>query len=484
MKRSAASFFGRAGTRALVIAAIISASAALSVTSATLSIRPNAPPAPPEPVCPVGYNFTHGECTVIAPPTTCPDGYLYSEGECVLKESPTPEPIPDVTPAPDPDPTADPIPDPIPDPEPEPDPTPSVIPFGELHGVNYIDRILVRNEGANATPVRPGQVDKLVEKAKESGFNVFRVPVAWESYVDNKATFLKELDYLVSTANKHEIYVWIVFFQYDASSHWPWKVSPFGVGFPKYVVSCYQPIKDYEMDLEIREFWDDYYSNKVRDSSNSCKRTLDVWTLQAGFMEDIINVVDKYPNLIGYELINEPHVWKDSHYDRLGDLHTWFAKELRKSTDKVLIFTRETTHGLKSDGTVYLRKPDLQYKILPKDPAKNVMFSPHLYDLNEIEKHVSQWKELKKKWASMGYDVKISVGEWAAKPPQLTKGKAVTQQNIDRFVSVWEREGWMHTYWAYGGFADGEGRVLVEYSGDLTSAGEYLAKAITKYYDD
>ena len=491
MKRSAGSFLGSAGTRALVLAAILSASAALTVTAATSSFKPSNPPIPPEPDCPAGYNSTSGDCIPVVPPITCaegyhlegescipdipscPAGYVYSGAQCVLK---TPDDSPDPQPTPDPEPTPD------PDPEPRPDPVPS-IPLAELHGVNFIDRLLDRNEGGKRTAVQPDYVDRFVAKAKESGFNVLRIPVRWEGYVDNKDNFLEELEYLVKTANDHDIYVWIVFFQYDASSHWRFKVSPHGGGFPEYVVSCYQPTKDYELDPEIREFWDDYYSNKVRDSSNSCKQTLDVWSDQADFMEDMIDVVDGYSNVIGYELINEPHVWKDSHYDQLGELHTWLAEELRESTDKTLIFTRETAHGLKPDGTKYQRQIHLEYKILPKDPANNLVYAPHLYRLNDIERQVSQWKEVQKKWAAMGYDVEIAVGEWAPESPQI-KAPLVTLQDIDRYVSVWSREGWMHTYWAYGGFIYGEWNTLVKFNGGLTDPGEQFAEAISKYYDD
>jgi hypothetical protein len=111
------------------------------------------------------------------------------------------------------------------------------------------------------------------------------------------------------------------------------------------------------------------------------------------------------------------------------------------------------------------------------------MYAPHLYGLDDIEEHVDKWKDVQKKWHSMGYDVEIAVGEYATQPPQL-KSPSVTQENIDGFVSVWSREGWMHTYWAYGGFAFGEGNVLVNSNGDLTSAGNYYAKSIAKHYLD
>jgi aryl-phospho-beta-D-glucosidase BglC (GH1 family) len=370
-------------------------------------------------------------------------------------------------------------PTPKPDPEPKPDDDP--LPSRELHGVNFIDPVLSRKEGKPKLSKQTDFVDELVAKAKESNFNVFRVPVKWEAYVDNKGNFLAELEYLVKTANKNNIFVWIDFHHFYATSNWGSKVAK-GDGFPKFVVSCYKPTKSYERDPEVRAFWNDYYLNKVRDSSNSCKRTLDVWTLQADFMKDMIREVDDYPNLLGYELLNEPHLWKDADYENLGIMHTELAKKLRKSTDKPLIFTRETTHGLEPDGSKYTRKVELEHKILPKDPAKNVIYAPHLYGLKDIEKQVATWKAVQKKWASIGYDVEIAVGEWSTQPPQLPKGKAVTQKNMDEFVKVWSREGYAHTYWAFGCFSCGEGNVLVKKGGALEDAGRFYENSIIKHY--
>ncbi len=320
----------------------------------------------------------------------------------------------------------------------------------------------------------------MVQIAKKSDFNLFRIPVKWEAYVGNEDNFLAELDYIVKTANENKILVWIDFHHFHATSHWGKKVAK-GEGFPKFVVSCYKPTKQYDRDPEVRAFWNDYYLNKVRDSSNKCKGTIDVWSLHADFMKDMIKEVDHYPNVIGYELLNEPHVWKDADYENLGIMHTEIAKKLREVTEKTIIFTRESPRGLQDDEDEYTRKPDLQYKILPKVDGK-IMYAPHVYGLDNIEKHVDNWKEDQKKWKSMGYDVEIGVGEWATQPPQLKKGKAVTQENIDDFVKVWSREGYMHTYWAFGCFSCGEGNVLVKKNGDLDHAGEFYIKSIIKHY--
>ena len=487
MKRSVGPLLGGPGTRALILTAIATASVALSLSAGVWSMKPYDPAGPPEPVCPMGYEFANGECALVTPPITCPDGYhlegencapdvvptcpdgyLYSGGECVVIEQPKPEPTPE--------------PEPGPIVVPPPNPEPKGIPFEKLHGVNYIDPVLSRKEHTPKLPLQTGHIQKFVPIAKEAGYNVFRIPVSWESYVGNEENFLGQLVALVEEANSHDIFVWVDFHHYDATSNWASKVSK-GRGFPEFVVSCYNPTINYERDPEVRAFWNDYYDNKVRDSENNCRRSLDIWGLQADFMESMIDEIDHYPNVIGYEILNEPHVWRDEHYERLGELHTEIAKEIRKSTDKIIIFTRETTHGFEADGSKYPRKIGQEFKILPKDPAKNVMYIPHLYNLNEIEDHVDRWKADQKRWKDMGYDVAIGVGEWSPQPPQLEEGNAVTQDNMDGFVRVWEREGWMHTYWAFGGFSFGEGNVLVKENGKLTSAGQYFEESIGEFYD-
>lgn len=498
VKSSTVSWFS-GGSRILYLAAIMAAGLAIASTVASVSsFKPYNPQAPPGPACPLEYDFIDGECKPVNQPIscpsgfqlegetcqpsapTCPDGYTFAEGQCSPVEEPSAPPIT----TPDPEVPEQPKPSPVPPPPEQPsdpDPLPAVIPFSELHGVNYIDPVLYRKSDSLELPMQEEMIKEFVPVAKAAGFNVFRIPVVWEAYVGNEANFLGELVTLVETANSYGIFVWIDFHQYDATSNWPGKVSK-GRGFPEFIVSCYEPRNTYERDPEVRAFWNDYYTNKVRDSSNSCKPTLDVWDLHAGFMKAMIEKVDYYPNVIGYELMNEPHVWKDADYENLGEMNTAITKKLRASTDKLIIFTRETAHGYEPDGRKYTRSTGLEYKILPKDPLKNVMYMPHLYNLDEIENQVSLWKETQDRWRSMGYDVPVGVGEWSPQPPQLPVGYSVTQQNVDRYVQIWQREGWMHTYWAFGGFNFGEGNMLLKPSGTLTPAGKYFEKAISKFY--
>ena len=110
MKRSVGPFLGGPGTRALILTAIATASIALTLTAGVYSFKPYDPEGPPDPVCPMGYEFSNGECVLVTPPTTCPDGYhmegetcapdvvpscpdgfVYKGGECVAVEEPEPD---------------------------------------------------------------------------------------------------------------------------------------------------------------------------------------------------------------------------------------------------------------------------------------------------------------------------------------------------------------------------------------------------------
>ncbi|HEX2013804.1 MAG TPA: cellulase family glycosylhydrolase, partial [Nitrososphaera sp.] len=370
-----------------------------------------------------------------------------------------------------------------------------------LHGVNFIDPVL-RTSGNQHLGADPAFVNRMVDAAADADFNVFRIPIRWNAYVYNEDNFVDELDLIARTANDNGIAVWVEFHHFDTTSHWKFYngnrvLESAGNGFPEFVVKCYvvDPDKSYERDPAVLQFWDDYYANKVKNSINNCEGIRDVWEDQASFMEAMIQKIDHYPSVLGYEILNEPHVWRDSHYDRLGDLHTVIGGKLRESTDKTIIFTRETAHGYNTaDGGKYSRRVSLEDRILPRIEGE-IRYIPHLYDLEEIEQHIGNWKSFQKEWRASvdlthpsGYDVLMGVGEWATQPPQLTAGSAVTQKNMDGFVSVWAREdaassnGFPVTYWAFGICCSGEGNRLVNDDGTLTEAGRYYKNAIAKYY--
>lgn len=352
-----------------------------------------------------------------------------------------------------------------------------------LHGVNFIDPVLSKKERQNDVAPNPAYVTKYMAFAKKYDFNIIRVPIYWEAYVGNEENFLAETELIAKEAQKHDIKVIYDNHHFFATSHWGADIHRGGIGFPSMLTDQYNPIGDGNTQTdnyghtEVRAFWDDFYNNKVRNVP-------DAWSLQANYMKVVIEKVDKYDNVLGYEILNEPHLWKKEHYTDLGEYHTAIAKKLRQVTDKTIIFTRETTHGS------YNRDPDYEKLILPLDPDKNVMYWPHTYqppsrDAGQLQ--VKQFKRYQSEWAEMGYDVKIGIGEWGTQSNQIAglpgMDEVEGQALMDSFVSTWAKEDWPVTYWAFGCFSCGEGNKIIESDGSLTKYGKRYVKAIETYYD-
>ena len=398
-------------------------------------------------------------------------------------------------PDPEPDPTPDPIPDPTPDPDPIPEPDPGSFfvtnwrdQWSDLHGVNLMDQILHRSQKASIpSQTNTAYVNRFLDLSADSGFNVIRIPVTWESYEGAENIFLSELELIMSEAQERGIAIWVENHHWYATSNW----NEGGAGFPKSLTDCYDPADasisgGYETDPEVRQFWDDYYNNDMRDRSNGCNYGLDVWKDQADFLATISNRLEGYSNFIGIEIINEPHIWENSQYAQLGDLHTYTGARLKAaSPNKAVIFTRETTHGFNQDGTPYGRSVGLEPFIIPRIGFDSeLIYAPHVYDLPRIDVHISNFNTFLSAWTSDGYtDIRIAIGEFATQPPQLPTGEAITPENMAAFVSGWGDQGWAFTYWAMGGFFQGEGNVLANSDGTLTTAGIYYRDAIADYFN-
>jgi len=352
-----------------------------------------------------------------------------------------------------------------------------------LHGVNFIDPVLSKKERKDNVAPNPAYVTKYMGFAKKYNFNIIRVPIYWEAYVGNEENFLAETELIAKEAQKHGIKVIYDNHHFFATSHWGADIRRGGIGFPSMLTGQYNPVGDGNTQTdnyghaEVRAFWDDFFNNKVRNVP-------DAWSLQANYMKAVIERVDKYDNVLGYEILNEPHLWKKEHYTDLGEYHTAIVKKLRQVTDKTIIFTRETTHGS------YNRDPDYEKLILPLDPDKNVMYWPHTYqppsrDAGQLQ--VKQFKRYQSEWAAMGYDVKIGIGEWGTQSNQIAGlpgiDEAEGQALMDSFVSTWAKEDWPVTYWAFGCFSCGEGNKIIESDGSLTKYGKRYVKAIETYYD-
>ncbi len=89
-----------------------------------------------------------------------------------------------------------------------------------LRGFNYRDQVLTTSHSRNFTG--PTDNDRLVSdfhRFKHSGYNVIRIPIAWEAFEKNPIEFRKQLERIADVADETRIMVIYDVHQWGTSSY-------------------------------------------------------------------------------------------------------------------------------------------------------------------------------------------------------------------------------------------------------------------------
>ena len=360
---------------------------------------------------------------------------------------------------------SEPAPDPEPDPEPAPAPSPggsncSDIPMNRLRGAVFMDPILGTRENGGAVNAPSNYVSESMRYMKFYGMNFVRVPYYWESYVHDPAAFLNELEVVAKAAKDHDICVVFANFHWYTSSYWDIEIigNSDGRGFPSFLVKDF-PKRNNDYEDTAGPFWNAFLSNNI---SVNGKR---VWDIQADFFAKVISRTKGYSSVTGYEILNEPHLFDSSQYEKLGNYHTYMAKKIRAMTDKKIFFNREVTQGIP-------REPSSEYKIVPRG-ITGLVYEPHLYSSptpgSQGEKQIDNFYAWSKDWG-----VEVMVGEWGAD----------TQTETDTYVKAFKEKGFGWTYYSWKISVDrGDGNKLYDSTTtDPTLALKQLASSISRIY--
>lgn len=300
------------------------------------------------------------------------------------------------------------------------------IPVKNLRGVVFIDRILGRDESGGVADA-DGYVAESMKYIRLNGFNAIRVPYYWESYVYNPTQFMNEIELIVQQAEANDICVILDNHHFYTSSFWNLEVDgkSDGRGFPSFVVKNF-PKKNNDYIDTAGPFWNAFLSNSY--SINGVK----VWDVQFDFFSKIINKVDKYDSVAGYEILNEPHLFESSHYDKLGNYHTYMAKKIRSISDKKIFFDRETTRG-------FQRQPSLEPRIFP-DGVSGIVYAPHLYSVPTPGSQGDLQIDNIRSWANQGHS-EVLMGEWGAdsQSDAVTFMKAFKANNFGWTAHSWKQ---------------------------------------------
>jgi arabinogalactan endo-1,4-beta-galactosidase len=303
----------------------------------------------------------------------------------------------------------------------------SDLPMSELRGVVFVDNVLsIRERGGTFHPPSD-YVSESMRHIKMHNMNLVRVPVYWESYYNNSAAFMNQLEVVAQAAQENNICVIFDNHHWYTTSHWNIKKlgEAEGRGFPALVMKDFAVVQSADSyQSTAAPFWSAFLKNEISVGGET------IWDVQLDFLKVIINKVDKYDNVIGYEILNEPHLFDSSQYDDLGAYHTYMAKGMREVTDKKIIFDRETTRG-------FQRIPALEYKIVPQN-VSGLVYTPHLYTTpfsgTQAENQIANFKKWSDEWG-----VEVLVGEWSAS----------TQEETDAYLRAFKQNGFGWTYYSW-----------------------------------
>jgi hypothetical protein len=213
-------------------------------------------------------------------------------------------------------------------------------------------------------------VDSFKILSKAGVIDHVRFRFYWESYVKNPVEFMKEIEKVANTADKFGLKVIYDNHQFHTSS---WLDNDDGTGFPAFLfndTTLYpQDSSGTPKSTSAKIWWTNWWINAFNINGT------DGWTLQADYLKKIVSTVDKHPSTLGYEILSEPQVHSKDEWTKIGKYNTFMTNELRKITDKTIIYSMNIPIDLKSP--IDVNSVNLA-KMTPTN-KKNVVFKFSLY---------------------------------------------------------------------------------------------------------
>ena len=290
----------------------------------------------------------------------------------------------------------------------------------------------------------PNYFENSLAAFSQNHLDLVRYLVVWEAYERDPTAFMNELNALANAADKTGVKVIYTLDQFRTSS---WLDPERGYGFPNSLFEGGQ--KDYPKgggggpgDPAAEEWWTDWFDRAVTNSDG-----IDGWTLQADFLKAIVNAVDGHSSTLGYELLNEPRLYSIDQWEKVGNYNTFLTDELRKVTQKLIVYDRQATPDL--DGDIGIT-PQNMAKMAP-DNRENVLFKATLFGLPEpgtiFEKRMNYYLQ-----AAELAGVPLCFCEYNIKQYANEKIDDLSQENVDYFFERFKNEnlwGWALWIWDY-----------------------------------
>lgn len=350
--------------------------------------------------------------------------------------------------------------------------------WGQLHGVNWKSSVLSRKENSPNPPengIESNEINKFMDICANANWNLIRLVVYQETYKGHRAAFFTEMKAIIEAADQRGIAVII-------DNH-QWKMGGGeyndSLGFPKAYFAGYNisPAIPYEPNgqPEIIEWWRDLYSDNLRQFPNAHQD-------MANYFDDMIDQVDGYENLLGYEILNEPQTTRPEDYTNMGNMNTFIAQRIRARSNKRILYCRDNTLAYGGSQTL---KPELIPNI-----ASGIVYDNHSYSLRRMK---STYQPQTLVNIDNRTDIEVLVGEWAAqiqfdKPddPPGNPGNILTLDNTKWILNFCKDNNYAICWWALGQFALSDSarqwKCLTRADGTLRAEGLIYKQAISEVY--
>ena len=245
--------------------------------------------------------------------------------------------------------------------------------------------------------------DQSFKLIKNIGMNHIRYVLYWEAYENNPSLFLQELENVANIADKWGLKIIYDNHQYHTSS---WLDENRGTGFPSFLFdkSLYPINSGITTSSNSTElWWTNWWNRTIIDQNN----TIDGWNLQANFLKNIVKLLDNHNSTYGYEILNEPQIFSEDQWSKIGKYYKYMINELRNQTNKTIVIDMTIPITFKNS-SINLTSENMA-KIIPQD--SNSIFKISLYGIPKDNNYQEQKLELLLNVSKIA-KIPIYIGEW------------------------------------------------------------------------
>jgi hypothetical protein len=290
-----------------------------------------------------------------------------------------------------------------------------------LLGVNFQGCACASYQNRLVTPTPPNEyITDSFKIFKKAGIQCIRFPLYWESYEKDPEEFNEELDKISSLADKYDILCIYDNHQWECSSY-----IGEGIGFPNSLLiqlfGSGPPIRNSlgrPSRQDLKKFWTGWWDRRLETTKGK-----DGWDAQLEFLQGVIKRVKYRKSTLGFEILNEPQVFRQVDFRKVGNYHDYIIKNISTLTDKILFFCFTSS----SDPLTAINFPWEQAKTIPSKNTvrNNIIFDVHPYPPNSLT--MGYYKVI----ASLMKKISMYVGEFNA---GINKGVTINGKQFNDYI--------------------------------------------------